>query len=416
MATKVVMEALSPTMEEGKLVEWKKNEGDAVAVGDVLAEVETDKAVMELVARGAGVLLKQVAAAGATIPVAEVVAWIGAAGEEIPGGGAPAAAPAPAADAPAAGGAVGAPVGAQHAAPQPAPQPAPIPAAPPVAGGRIKASPLAKRIAADRGVDLATVAGSGPEGRVIARDLENLAAAPVGGMRTAGVSVSSFTDVPLSQMRKAIAKRLVQSIGPIPTFYLTAEVDMERAHDARTALLAADEKGKFSFNDLIIRAAAAALRQHPNVNAWWLDDHIRQWQDVHIGVAVAIEDGLITPIVRHADQKGLREISAEVRELAGRAREKKLKPEEYTGATFSVSNLGMFGIDEFTAIINPPEAAILAVGRIEEKPVVHNGAIVARRRMRMTLSCDHRVIDGASGAQFLKTLVGMLENPLALVW
>ncbi len=190
----------------------------------------------------------------------------------------------------------------------------------------------------------------------------------------------------------------------------------ERANDARVALLALDEKGKFSFNDLIIRAAAAALRQHPNVNAWWMEDSIRQWQDVHIGVAVAIDDGLITPIIRNADQKGLRAISAEVRELAGRAREKKLKPEEYTGATFSISNLGMFGIDEFTAIINPPESAILAVGRIEQKPVVHDGQIVARRRMRITLSCDHRVIDGASGAAFLKTLVGMLENPLAMIW
>jgi pyruvate dehydrogenase E2 component (dihydrolipoamide acetyltransferase) len=280
------------------------------------------------------------------------------------------------------------------------------------AGGRVKASPLAKRIAADQGVDLARVTGSGPEGRIIRRDLDGFASAPAED----GISVSSFVDVPLSQMRKAIAKRLVQSIGPIPTFYLTAEVDMERAHDARTALLALDEKGKFSFNDLIIRATAAALRLHPNVNAWWLDDHIRQWHDVNIGVAVAIDDGLITPIIRHADRKGLREISAEVRELAGRARAKKLQPDEYTGATFSISNLGMFGIDEFTAIINPPEAAILAVGRIEQKAVVTDGQIEARWRMRITLSCDHRAVDGASGAAFLKTLVGMLENPLALVW
>ncbi|MES2304215.1 MAG: dihydrolipoamide acetyltransferase family protein [Gemmatimonadota bacterium] len=411
MATKVVMEALSPTMEEGRLVEWKKNEGDPVAVGDVLAEVETDKAVMELVARGAGVLLKQVAAAGTTIPVAQVVAWIGTAGEAIPGGDA---APAAAAAAPTAAPATPA----APAAPAPTPPAeAPTPNAASAAVGRVKASPLAKRIAADKGVDIATIAGSGPEGRVIARDLEGVSAGAPARMRgEGGVSVSSFNDVPLSQMRKAIAKRLVQSIGPIPTFYLTAEVDMERANDARVALLALDEKGKFSFNDLIIRAAAAALRQHPNVNAWWMEDSIRQWQDVHIGVAVAIDDGLITPIIRNADQKGLRAISAEVRELAGRAREKKLKPEEYTGATFSISNLGMFGIDEFTAIINPPESAILAVGRIEQKPVVHDGQIVARRRMRITLSCDHRVIDGASGAAFLKTLVGMLENPLAMIW
>jgi len=405
MATKVVMEALSPTMEEGRLVEWKKNEGDAVAVGDVLAEVETDKAVMELVARAAGVLIKRLVPAGTTVPVAQPVAWIGAAGEAVPG---VAAAPAAAQQAPLTA-APTAPAATPSAAATVAPSVIPASV---TAGGRVKASPLAKRIAADQGVDLARVTGSGPEGRIIRRDLDELTAADA----TEGISLSTFEDVPLSQMRKAIAKRLVQSIGPIPTFYLTAEVDMERAQDARTALLALDEKGKFSFNDLIIRATAAALRLHPNVNAWWLDDHIRQWHDVNIGVAVAIDDGLITPIIRHADRKGLREISAEVRELAGRARAKKLQPDEYTGATFSISNLGMFGIDEFTAIINPPEAAILAVGRIEQKAVVTDGRIEARWRMRITLSCDHRAIDGASGAAFLKTLVGMLENPLALVW
>jgi len=423
MATKVVMEALSPTMEEGRLVEWKKNEGDAVAVGDVLAEVETDKAVMELVARGAGVLLKQVIPVGTTAPVASVVAWIGAAGDTIPGdaGTAPAVGPPPAAPvaaaaptppaatpAPAAASAPAPASGAQHAAPV---QPSPAP----VAGTRVRASPLAKRIAADRGLDLGGIAGSGPEGRIVMRDLDGIELTPASAF--AGVETAVYTDVPLTQMRKAIAKRLVQSIGPIPTFYLTAEVDMERAHEMREALLAADPKnGKFSFNDLIIRATAAALRQHPWVNSWWSDDHIRQWHDVHIGVAVAVEDGLITPIVRHADRKTLREIGGEVREMAGRAREKRLKPEEYTGATFSISNLGMFGIDEFTAVINPPEAGILAVGRLEQKPAVVDGALVVRRRMRITLSCDHRVIDGATGAAFLKTLVGMLENPLAMVW
>ncbi len=412
MATKVVMEALSPTMEEGRLVEWKKAEGDAVATGDVLAEVETDKAVMELVARADGVLLKRLAAEGDTVPVAEIVGWIGAAGEAVPGGDAPAkptkdrdASPGPA-DAPAAA----APKVAESAAP------APVAAPPaPAADGRVKASPVARRIAADRGLDLGSIAGSGPEGRIIKRDVEG-AQAPARSAAAAGVGAAAFTDVSLSQMRKTIAKRLVQSIGPIPTFYLTAEADMERAAEAREALLAANPEGKFSFNDVVIRAAAAALRQHPWVNAWWMDDRIRQWQDVHVGVAVAIDEGLITPVIRHADRKSLREIGAEVKELAGRARAKKLAPEEYTGATFSVSNLGMFGIDEFTAIINPPEAAILAVGRIEPKPVVVDGAVVVRRRMRMTLSCDHRVIDGATGAQFLKTLVGMLENPLALVW
>jgi pyruvate dehydrogenase E2 component (dihydrolipoamide acetyltransferase) len=419
MATKVVMEALSPTMEEGRLVEWKKNTGDAIVVGDVLAEVETDKAVMDLVARAAGTLLQQTVAAGSTVPVASTVGWIGGAGESIPGIAA-------------------APVGANDLSPLPsipnepvrahgyAPQQNPATAAEPVRAhgdapqpdiaapaGRVKASPLARRIAADQGVDLNAVRGSGPEGRIIKRDVEQATATP----RAAAVALPSagFSDVALTQMRKTIAKRLVQSIGPIPTYYLTAEADMERAHDARENLLATGE-GKFSFNDLIIRAAAAALRLHPWVNAWWMDDRVRQWHDVHVGVAVAVEDGLITPVIRHADQKTLRQIGAEVRELAARAREKKLKPEEYTGATFSISNLGMFGIDEFTAVINPPEAAILAVGRIEAKPVVMNGAITARRRMRMTMSCDHRVIDGATGAAFLKTLAGMLENPLAVVW
>ncbi len=413
MATKVVMEALSPTMEEGRLVEWKKAEGDAVATGDVLAEVETDKAVMELVARADGVLLKRLAAEGDTVPVAEIVGWIGAAGEAVPGGDAPAK--------PAKGGDASpvtrdAPAAAPPKAAEPA-APAPV-ASPssPSADGRVKASPVARRIAADKGLDLAAIAGSGPEGRIIKRDVEGAAVTPRASAAPAGVGTAAFTDVSLSQMRKTIAKRLVQSIGPIPTFYLTAEADMERAAEAREALLAANPDGKFSFNDVVIRAAAAALRQHPWVNAWWMDDRIRQWQDVHVGVAVAIDEGLITPVIRHADRKSLREIGAEVKELAGRARAKKLAPEEYTGATFSVSNLGMFGIDEFTAIINPPEAAILAVGRIEPKPVVMDGAVVVRRRMRMTLSCDHRVIDGATGAQFLKTLVGMLENPLALVW
>ncbi len=435
MATKVVMEALSPTMEEGRLVEWKKNTGDAIAVGDVLADVETDKAVMELVARAAGTLINQAVPAGATVPVAAVVAWIGAAGEAIPGAGAPAAAPAPErrADRPpvvteatlgvpgvASPGATAriAPTAGSPAAPV-GPAATDAPRGDPAVGavspdGRMKASPLARRIAADKGLDLAGVAGSGPEGRIIKRDVEQMSVALA--PRTIAPSGEAFSDVPVSQMRKTIAKRLVQSIGPIPTYYLTAEADMERAHEAREALLARDETSKFSFNDFVIRAAAAALRLHPWVNAWWLDDRVRQWHDVHIGVAVAIDEGLITPIVRHADQKTLREIAAEVRELAGRAREKKLKPEEYTGATFSISNLGMFGIEEFTAIINPPEAAILAVGRIGQKAVVVDGTVAVRRRMRITMSCDHRVIDGATGAAFLKTLVGMLENPLALVW
>ncbi|MBK7925058.1 MAG: 2-oxo acid dehydrogenase subunit E2 [Gemmatimonadetes bacterium] len=432
MATKVLMEALSPTMEEGRLVEWKKQEGDAVAVGDVLAEVETDKAVMDLLARAAGVLLKHGIAAGTTVPVGRIVGVIGAAGEDVSallGSAAPAAPPAP--PRPAA-----APAPAQPAAPTRVPAPAapaaaPPPAAPPAPGGRVKASPLARRMAAEQGLDLARLQGSGPEGRIVVRDL---AAAPPaasapstpGAVASWRPSGAAFTDVPLTQIRKTIARRLAESIGPVPTFYLTTEVDMERVAEAREALnetarrlggsAARADETKISYNDIVLKCTALALRQHPACNAWWQDDRIRYWNEIHVSVAVAIEDGLITPVVRHADQKSLREIATEVRDLAGRAKERRLKPEEYSGGTFSVSNLGMFEIDQFTAIINPPEAGILAVGSIVEKPVVHGGAVVPRKRMRVTMSCDHRVIDGATGATFLKTFKHMLENPLALVW
>ena len=248
---------------------------------------------------------------------------------------------------------------------------------------------------------------------MIARDLE---AAPIGAPArppAAPTAAEGFTDLPLTQIRKTIAKRLAQSIGPIPTFYLTSEIDMERVAELRAELA---EEGRPSFNDIIIKAAAMALRQHPMVNAWWQEDRIRQWHEVHVSMAVAIDEGLITPVIRHADRKSLREISAEAKDLARRARERKLAPEEYTGGTFSISNLGMLDIDEFTAVINPPESAILAVGRIAAKPVVYDGQVVARRRLRLTLSCDHRIVDGATGATFLKTLKQMLENPLALVW
>jgi pyruvate dehydrogenase E2 component (dihydrolipoamide acetyltransferase) len=429
MATKVVMEALSPTMEEGRLVEWKKREGEPVAVGDVLAEVETDKAVMELVARAGGTLLKQVVAAGATVPVSQLVALIGEPGESVENGAAPpreseaqAAQPAPDRNRPV------------SMAPAP-PAQAAAESGPPAPAGRVKASPLARRLAEERGIDLGAIAGSGPEGRIVMRDLEGTSAQPA--PRTPGAVAAApqaraavppprptmptaggpaFTDVPLSQIRKTIAKRLAQSIGPIPTFYLTTEVDMERAWDAREALKGLGEGPKVSFNDIILKAVATALRQHPACNAWWQDDRIRYWNEVHVSMAVAIEEGLITPVIRHTDLKSLREIAAESQDMAGRARDRRLKPEEYTGGTFSVSNLGMLDIDEFTAVINPPEAGIIAVGRIVEKPVAHEGQVALRRRMRLTMSCDHRVIDGATGAQFLKTVKAMLENPLALVW
>jgi pyruvate dehydrogenase E2 component (dihydrolipoamide acetyltransferase) len=426
MATKIVMEALSPTMEEGRVIEWKKQEGDPVAIGDVLAEVETDKAVMELVARSAGTLLKHLVAAGATVPVSAPMGWIGQAGESVDGGGA--AEKASTVNGQPLAGLGGARSTGPAAPVQPSSRPAAQPSAPPAAQppssppARVKASPLARKIAGDRGLDLGAVAGSGPEGRIVKRDLEAVRSEMSEVRRTQaltshGSPLTAFTDTPLTQIRKTIAKRLAQSIGPIPTFYLTAQVDMERVAEARESLnAAAGDQGKVSFNDIILKAVATALQQHPECNAWWQDDHIRYWHTVDIGMAVAIEDGLITPVIRAAQAKSLREIAAESRDLAARARERKLKPEEYTGSTFSVSNLGMFDIEHFTAIINPPEAGILAVGSIAQLPAVVNGQIQVRRQMRMTMSCDHRVIDGATGAKFMKTLSLLLENPLALVW
>ncbi len=426
MATKIVMEALSPTMEEGRLVEWKRQEGDTVAEGDVIAEVETDKAVMELVARASGTLLRQVVAAGATVPVAEVVGYIGEPGETIdaPTSTKPAKEKAPVAAKAKEEGKVkeGEEEGEQEPEieeEEPEGTKATVSTGDATGtGGRVKASPLARKMAAERGLTLGSITGSGPEGRIVKRDVESARVVPettAGPPADAG-SGPRFEDQPLSQIRKTIARRLAQSIGPIPTFYLTADVDMERAAEARAALNdSLGDRGRISFNDILLKALASALVQHPACNAWWQDDHIRLWHEVHLGMAVAIPDGLITPVIRHADRKGLLTLSTEARDLATRARARKLTPEEYTGSTFSISNLGMFDIEHFTAIINPPEAGILAVGRIAATPTVVDGAIVPRRRMRMTMSCDHRVIDGATGAGFLRTLTRMLENPLALV-
>lgn len=451
MATKVFMEALSPTMEEGRLVTWLKKEGDDVKEGDVLAEVETDKATMELVARGSGVLRKHLVAEGETAPVASLIGVIAGADEDISSiagdSGAASAAPAaaPAAEAPkeqaAGGGAAPASAPAQGAPTQAAPAPraeAP-PAAPPQQGGaaldngRVKASPLARRLAQEAGMQIGSVQGSGPGGRIVKRDIEQAvaqggaqpAAAPQAQPAAAAPApaVQPTTDAryrehPLSQMRKTIARRLSQSIGPVPTFYLTVEIDMGEAMALRARVndRFAKEGVKTSPNDLVIKAVAMALRKHPFVNAAWTGDSIHLYEQVHIGVAVAIDEGLITPVVRDADRKGITEIAREVKELAGRAREKKLKPEEFTGSTFSISNLGMFGIEEFTAIINPPEAAILAVGAVGPRVVVDDeGNMAIRQRMRVTLSCDHRVIDGATGAQFLQTLKQYLEEPMMMV-
>ena len=452
MATKVHMEALSPTMEEGKVVRWLKGEGDSVSPGEVLAEIETDKATMELSARGEGVLRKILRAEGQTAPVGALIAVIGEEGEDISAliaqgdggeeaksaengskrGGSQGAASRKGKRSPRhrdegksqsdhemeeSGGAPTQGAGGVRSA-------APAAAADGALGDqeRLKASPLARRLARDAGVELSAIRGSGPGGRIVKRDVEAAAErrtvpADLDFYAARHADQPAYQEVPLSQMRKTIARRLTESLGPVPHFFLTVEVDMVRAVQARTRLneLLEDEGEKVSVNDLIIRAVGGALRQHPAVNAAWHGDHIKRHGRVHVGVAVAIEDGLITPVIRDADRKGVAEIAREVRELAGRARAKKLKPEEYTGATFSISNLGMFGIHEFTAVINPPESGIVAVGQVEETPVAVDGQVVVRPRMRITMSCDHRVVDGATGARFLQTLRAMLEEPAAIL-
>jgi len=441
MATKVFMEALSPTMEEGKLVKWLKNEGDAVKSGDPLGEVETDKAIMELVARGDGVLRKRLINEGDSAAVGTLVGVIAGKDENIDdllaGAAAPPGAPAPQPETPV----VPAPAvepqrstGPSRGTPVPAPQPPAAPVAPPATPappapaaqqqpattGAVRSSPLARRLASERGLDLSTLQGSGPNGRIIKRDVEN---APAGGA-AAGVgpsvlrsdSQADFSDVPLNNIRKVIAKRLSESIGPIPTFYLTVELDLTRVMEMRAAMAELGDEFKVSVNDVLLKAIAVALSKHPEVNAHWLGDRIRYFNRVHLGMAVATDDGLIVPVIWDADTKGMALISREAKALAKRARERKLRPEEFTGSTFSVSNLGMFGIDQFTAIINPPEAGILAVGTGEDKLVVIDGEAVVRKRVRLTMSCDHRVIDGAVGAKFLQTLRRLVENPLMLVY
>jgi len=433
MATKVHMEALSPTMEEGQVVKWHKAEGDAVKNGDLLAEVETDKATMELSARGDGILAKILVKEGDAVPVGEVIAIIAAEGEDISSlvggtgaggqGGSEGEADAEAKrdEAGRDGARQGGEAEAEDASDENGQEEATAEGQ--GRGGRVKASPVARRLAAEAGVDLGGLEGSGPGGRIVKRDVEAATAAEAEGRGRAperpaalawsGQADEGWEELKVSQMRKTIARRLTESTGPVPHFFLTIDVDMERTLAARERLNAMLQGSgdKVSVNDFVVKATAAALRRHPEVNVAWHGDHVRRFKHVHVGVAVAVEDGLITPVVKHADLKGLVQIGREVKEMAGRAREKKLKPEEYTGATFSVSNLGMFGIHEFTAIINPPEAGILAVGRTEEQAVVMAGQIVIRPRMRVTMSCDHRVVDGAAGARFLQTLQAMLEEP-----
>jgi pyruvate dehydrogenase E2 component (dihydrolipoamide acetyltransferase) len=450
--TKVVLAKLSPTMEEGTIVKWNKKEGDAIKVGDVMAEIETDKANMEMEALGAGVLRKILVQAGGKAPVGALIGVIADAADDIgpmlatatapaaaPAAAAasaipPAAAPAPAAPPvaaapapPAATPAASAPPPAAPAAPVAAPVSAP--AASPVAVApsateseavRLKASPLARSIAARENIPLAAVAGSGPGGRIVRRDVLGYAPSPAAPSAPAAPpavlplpAVAAGQELPVSNMRKTIARRLAESLFTAPHFYVTVEIDMDAAVALREQILKV-ENVKVSYNDLVLKACAKALTRFPMVNATWLGDKIATHGEVSIGVAVSIPDGLITPVVRNADRKSIVDISREVKDLAARARDKKLKPDEYVGSTFTVSNLGMYDVSEFTAIINPPESAILAVGAVQRVPVVSGDEIRPGYRMKVTLSSDHRVVDGALAAQFLSEVRRLLESPIAL--
>lgn len=411
MAEIVRMPKLSDTMTDGVVAAWHKNVGDKVKAGDLLAEIETDKATMEFESFQEGVLLHIGVAAGSSAPVDSILAILGKAGEDISGllsGNATAATP-PAAAAPVAEATPTATSVATTTL---------VTSSPAVAeDGRIKASPLARNMAKDKGIDLQQVQGSGDGGRIVKKDIEN-ASAPAAGKATAVAapvwSGEAFTEVPVSQMRKTIARRLAESKFTAPHFYLTMDIDMGEAVRVRKAMNEAMGT-KISFNDMVIKAVSMALKKHPAVNSSWLGDKIRTNYQVHIGVAVAVPDGLVVPVVRHADLKTLSQISEEVRAYASKAKDKKILPEDMQGNTFSISNLGMFGIEEFTAIINPPDACILAVGAIREEAVVKNGQVIPGHRMKVTLSCDHRVVDGATGSAFLQTLRMMLEQPVTML-
>ena len=449
--SKVVMPKLSEQMETGKIIKWLKQEGDRIQSGDILAEVETDKADVEMEAFGSGVLRKILMPAGSAVPVGALIGVIAEPNEDIaslvsvrPGGPEmaprtpqpatppvtqpatpPVTQPAtqPAAPRPATAPATQ-PVTSQPATARPAtPEPAPLQpvAAMAEAPGRVKASPLARKIAAQSGVDLKLVQGSGPGGRVVRRDVE--AASSGGALRPAAAAVPAasvpagveFEDRPLSQMRAVIAKRMPLSKAPVPHFYVSSEIAMDRAWTLREELNALEGQPKISVNDFVIRACALALLQHPGVNASFQGEAIRVYHRAHIGIAVALEEGLITPVLRDAHAKSITQIAAEARDLAERARARKLRVPELSGATFSISNLGMFDVTEFSAIINPPEGAILAVGTVRRLPVVTEEGLGVGRRMMLTLSCDHRVMDGAMGARFLQDVKHLLEEPLRLL-
>ena len=415
MATEIFLSKLSPTMEEGQLSKWLKKEGDTITMGEPIAEVETDKAAMEMAALQSGTLLKILVHEGESVPLGHTIGIMGEPGEDISAlieNFNSQSQSTTVKETPSTNGASATAIEKETASVVVATQ----------TDGRLLVTPIAARMATDAGVDLRSIKGSGPSGRIIKRDIEaamqskSAEPTPKPVQLPSIEGASAYRDVPMTEMRKVIARRLVTSIGPVPHFFLTTEIEMDKALEARRSLNEIDPENKISVNDLIVKMVANALIQHPQVNASFQEKSIRYYESADIGVAVAIEDGLITPIIRSADKKGIGQIAKEVKEMAGRAREKKLRPEEYTGATFSVSNLGMFGIDDFTAVINPPEAAILAVGASVAKPVVRDNEIVVRQMMRVTMSCDHRVIDGATGAKFLQTLKKLLENPLMLIY
>ncbi|PTM15595.1 MAG: pyruvate dehydrogenase complex dihydrolipoamide acetyltransferase [Bacteroidetes bacterium] len=423
MAIVINMPRLSDTMTEGVVAKWHKQIGDSVNEGDLLAEIETDKATMEFEAFPGqeGKLLYIGTGEGESAPVDTVLAILGEDGEDIEalkGGEAPVVEEkTPVAEMPA-------PLVPEPVVETPATIAASTPAAAPVAietDGSIKASPLARKLAADKGVDLSMVKGSGDHGRIVKRDIDSFNPAihtsPQPGVASAPsvpAGVESFTDTPVSQMRKVIASRLSESKNTAPHFYVTMDIDMDNAIAARKAMNAGGEV-KISFNDLVVKACALALKKHPVINSSWMGDFIRSNHHVHIGVAVAIEDGLLVPVLRHADQMPLAAISASVKDLAGKAKDKKLQPADWEGNTFTISNLGMFGVEQFTAIVNPPDAGILAVGGIKQVPVVKDGQVVPGNVMKVTLSLDHRAADGASGAAFLQTVKGFLENPVTML-
>ncbi|MDA7744673.1 2-oxo acid dehydrogenase subunit E2 [bacterium] len=413
MAEIIKMPKLSDTMEEGVIANWLKNVGDDVSSGDVLAEIESDKATMEYESFPSGKLLHIEVEAGKSAPVDSLIAIIGKEGEDIKGLIEEAkSAPAPKsndkpAEQPKKADTKAITTPAPAAKTEAKPRPIVKAEAKLELDDRMKISPLARRLAEERGVSLRGIRGSGEGGRIVKRDIEN--------SRSQIRQIERSRDVEVNQMRKTIARRLSESKFTAPHFYLTIDLDMDRAIESRKAINQAIAPDKISFNDLVIKAAAVALKDHPAVNAGWHGDFIRYNEHVHIGVAVAVEDGLLVPVVRHADGKPLTQISTEVRDYAKRAKSKKLQPQEWEGNTFTISNLGMFGMEEFTAIINPPDSCIMAIGGIRQEPVVKDGEIKVGNRMKVTMSCDHRVVDGVSGAQFLNTFKNYIENPIVLL-